>query len=73
MPSTITLSTERIASSASSCERLNLLRWYNKKKPHMSLSWDGRRYDTRLEAFWYEMDPGRLLGYAQGWLWEETT
>lgn len=26
-----------------------------------------------LEAFWYKMDPGRLLGYAQPWLWEETT
>jgi len=50
-----------------------LIRWYNHIKPHMSLSLDGRRYDTPLEAFWYKMDPGRLLGYAQAWLWEETT
>jgi putative transposase len=47
-----------------------LMEWYNEKKPHMSLSHDGRRYDTPQEAFWYKMSPERLLGYVEGWLWE---
>lgn len=46
-----------------------LFAWYNTKKPHLSLSHDGRRYDTPQEAFWYKMGPERLLAYSDGWLW----
>lgn len=47
-----------------------LMEWYNAVKPHMSLSRDGRRYDTPAEAFWYKMAPERLLGHSDGWLWK---
>ncbi len=47
-----------------------LFAWYNAVKLHMSLSRNGRRYDTPQEAFWCKMAPERILGYCDGWLWE---
>ncbi len=44
--------------------------WYNRVKPHMSLSLTGRRYDTPHEAFWCKLPEEWILQYTNPWFWE---